>query len=159
MKENDLIYLYGADILQSAGMLREKDFVQHADLSCYEHSLNVARQSLRLGELLRIRFDRRSLVRGALLHDYFLYDWHLKDPAHYRHAWKHAGRALMNAERDFSLNEVERDIIEKHMFPMNLRPPRYRESILVCLVDKFCTAHEVLSHLFKAAGCGQRSST
>ena len=50
-----------------------------------------------------------------------------------------------NAERDFQLNAVERDMIVKHMFPLNLTPPRYRESILVCIADKICAVYETFS--------------
>ena len=31
------------------------------------------------------------------------------------------------------------------MFPLNIRLPRYRESVLVCLVDKGCSTYEVFS--------------
>ena len=55
----------------------------------------------------------RSLVRGALLHDYFLYDWHIPDESHKWHGVTHAGDALKNARRDFELNEIEQDMISK----------------------------------------------
>ena len=140
-------------------MLQEKNFVQHGDLSCYEHSLHVAERSLRLADLFHVQVDRRSLVRGALLHDYFLYDWHHRHPSHRGHARKHANRALRNAVRDFPLNDIERDIIAKHMFPLNLKPPRYRESILVCLADKLCTLQEILSHAVTGGKRSQRSGS
>lgn len=84
-------------------------------------------------------------MRGALLHDYFLYDWHIKDPNRKAHGFSHAAAALQNAERDFALNAVERDVIARHMFPLNLTPPRYRESILVCIADKICAVYETFS--------------
>ena len=43
---------------------------------------------------------------------------------------------------DTSLTPVEQDIILKHMFPLTLQPPRYLESLLVCLVDKGCSLYE-----------------
>ena len=52
--------------------------------------------------------------------------------------------ALDNAQRDFHLNAVERDVIRKHMFPLNLRPPRYRESVLVSCADKLCALGEMV---------------
>lgn len=73
------IYKYGADILASEGMQKEKTFVQHGSITCYDHSLRVAEKSLELAEKCSAYIDERSLVRGALLHDYFLYDWHEKD--------------------------------------------------------------------------------
>ena len=49
---------------------------------------------------------------------------------------------MLNADRDFGLNEVEKDIISKHMFPLTIMPPRYRESVLVTLADKWCALCE-----------------
>lgn len=134
------------DILHSRGMQLEKRFMQHGRVSCFEHSLRVARLSALLAHLLPGRFRMRSLVRGALLHDYFLYDWHAEDGgAHRGHGFTHAARALANARRDFRLNKIERDIIEKHMFPLNPAPPKYPESWIVTLSDKLCAGAEVLA--------------
>ena len=134
--------LRGAEILRAEGMRAGRRFVQHGDVSVYEHCINVAFLSLYLARRLHLSVDRSSLIRGALLHDYFLYDWHEDDPSHRLHGFHHAHRALENACRDFSLNEREKDIIAKHMFPLNLRPPRYRESALVCAADKACALLE-----------------
>lgn len=58
-------------------MQSEKNFRQHGRMSVYEHSLAVARMCLRIAKYFPGEVDMRSLVRGALLHDYFLYDWHI----------------------------------------------------------------------------------
>lgn len=136
------IKLRGAEILRTEGMRSGKTFIQHGDVSVYEHCINVAFLSLYLARRFDLPVDRRSLVRGALLHDYFLYDWHEDDPSHRLHGFHHAHRALKNACRDFMLNKKEKDIIAKHMFPLNLRPPRYKESALVCAADKCCALLE-----------------
>ena len=69
---------YGADILYSPGMQLEKEFLQHGDVSVFAHSVAAACTCLLFARLLRkylkIRLNERALVRGALLHDYFLYD-------------------------------------------------------------------------------------
>lgn len=134
---------YGAGILSSPGMTREKHFIQHSNVSCYTHSVNVAVLSSSIARLLRLKVDKRSLIRGALLHDYFLYDWHNCHPNEGLHGFVHAKIALKNAERDFKLNLIERDIISKHMFPLTLTPPKYKESLIVCIADKLCALHEV----------------
>ena len=61
--------------------------IQHGDTTVLLHCLAVAYFSLRLAKLLRLKCDQRSLVRGALLHDYFLYDWHVPDPSHRLHGF------------------------------------------------------------------------
>lgn len=148
---NRRVFQYGADILSSDGVKSQKNFIQHGDTSIYEHSLNVAMLSLFIVSLLNIRVNERAIVRGALLHDYFLYDWHKKSNENRRHGFYHAGRALKNARRDFRLSPVEEDIIEKHMFPLNIAPPKYRESVIVCIADKIGAAAETLflsRHIF-----------
>ncbi len=71
---------YAARQLAQAGRLDlTHEFIQHGDVTVYAHVTSVARASLSFAERLGragISVDRASLLRGALLHDYFLYDWH-----------------------------------------------------------------------------------
>jgi uncharacterized protein len=140
-----LLNLHGNDILTSKNMQLEKEFMQHGQLSCYCHSLFVAYISLKIVKALHLNANERSLIRGALLHDYFLYDWHIPSSYNRRHAFSHPRRAYENAIQDFELNELERDIILKHMFPLTLKLPRYRESYIVLLADKYCAVYETLA--------------
>lgn len=138
------VYRLGADILASEGMQSEKQYRQHGTTSVFEHSVRVACLGVCIAALLHIKTNERSLVRGALLHDYFMYDWHIPDRGHRLHGFTHAARALENAVRDFDTDRIERNIIARHMFPLNLTPPRYIESIIVCIADKICAACETL---------------
>lgn len=142
---------YGGDILGSQGMLLSQSFRQHGDVSVALHCFFAAVVCVRLARALALRVDTRALVRGALLHDYFLYDWHDPDPSHRLHGFRHAGFALRNAGRDFSLGPIERNMIASHMFPMNLVLPRFRESLLLCLADKVCSFCETF-HLAPPVG-------
>ena len=127
------------------GLCRE--FVQHGDVSVYEHVVAVAVESCRMADALArhgIAVDRPSLVRGALLHDYFLYDWHDPEPWHRLHGFRHPFFALRNAEDDFTLDERERNIIARHMFPLVPVPPTCREAWIVCGADKLVALRETL---------------
>lgn len=135
---------YGGDIVYSEKMQKQKSFIQHGNVSVYEHSVFVAIWSLRVAIKLNLRVNERALVRGALLHDYFLYDWHEKNGNHKLHGFRHAKRALKNASEDFSLCKIEKDIIVKHMFPLNLALPKYKESVVVWVADKWCALCETL---------------
>ena len=143
-KIHDIIMLHGSDIIKSNNINIQKSNYQHGKVSVYEHSLKVAYLSILISKKLHIKLNYRSLVRGALLHDYFLYDWHTKDKSNRLHGFTHAKRALKNAEKEFSLNPIERDIIIRHMFPLNIKPPKYRESIIVCIADKISATLETL---------------
>ena len=137
-----LLFLHGQDILFAPGMQREKDFMQHGKVSVFEHSVGVTLVSLMLAEKFNMKVDTRALVRGSLLHDYFLYDWHDYHPEVGLHGFTHAKIAMENACRDFDLNEIEKDMIARHMFPLNLKPPKYRESRILCIADKMAAACE-----------------
>lgn len=156
------LLLYGEEILRSPGMQKEHAYIQHGRITVFEHSLGVAYMSLRIARRLKLHVDERALIRGALLHDYFLYDWHIKEDYHRWHGFCHPEIALRNAGEDFELGEIEQDIIGKHMFPLTFRSvPRFRESMLVCLVDKLCACLEIISlryineRIKYAAGCRQ----
>ena len=124
-----------------------KNYIQHGKTSVYRHSINVAYESFKAARKLNqmgIRLDEKAVIRGALLHDYFLYDWHVKSPNRPLHGFFHPKRALKNADMDFKLNDKERDIICKHMFPLTLHLPKYRESVLVCMMDKWVATKETI---------------
>lgn len=122
----------------------ERKYLQHGSTTVYDHSVHVARASIRLAELLRIQVDGPSLLRGALLHDYFLYDWHYPHHGHGLHGFTHPKTALKNASRDFNLTEIEKNIIARHMFPLTVVPPTCREAWIVCLADKYCALQETI---------------
>ena len=145
MSYMDAVLQHGQDILTSEHMQEEKNYMQHGSISVFDHSVNVACTCVMLSRKLPISMNERSLVRGALLHDYFLYDWHDPDPSHRLHGFHHPKTSLHNALRDFQLNDIEKDMIVKHMFPLTLIPPKYKESILVCIADKICALGETFA--------------
>ena len=132
------------NLLISDKLRRERQFLQHGVINVFHHSISVALVSIYISKLFNLNVDQTSLIRGALLHDYFLYDWHHKDCSHRWHGYTHAKRALDNAEKDFSLNDIEKDIIKKHMFPLNIAPPKCKESYIVCISDKLVAIHEAI---------------
>lgn len=120
-----------------------KNFMQHGDINCLEHSLYVSYTSYLICRWLR--FDYRSAARGGLLHDFFLYDWHITKPYRGLHGFIHPHIALENANKYFRMNEVEKDIIQKHMWPLTMSLPKYKEAFVVMLADKYCTLMEVIN--------------
>jgi len=141
------IQFYGADVLDSPKYYVSDKNIQHGNVSVMEHSMSVACVCVRLAKLTHLKHDYSALVRGSLLHDYFNYDWHKKDHGKL-HGYRHADRALTNAADDFAINPIEANMIARHMFPLNIRPPRYREAILLCIADKVCAVKETFSKPF-----------
>ena len=132
------------EIKQETRIRQAKDYIQHGTTTVYEHCIQVAYESYLFAKEKQIDVDLKILVRGALLHDYFLYDWHNQLTPHHLHGFFHPGIALRNALRDVELNDVEKDIIKKHMFPLTVFPPKYKESWIVCWIDKKCSMRETL---------------
>lgn len=139
-----LIELHCKDILSSPGMVVESQCIQHGTTSVLEHSISVTALTLAVATKLRIPVDQRVLARGALLHDYFLYDWHDPDPWHKVHGFRHPFIACKNAVRDFGVTPHEQAMIRTHMFPLVPIPPVSREAALLCLVDKIVATKETI---------------
>jgi len=130
--------------LCNQGRIQEmKQYPQHGSVSTYAHVVRVATTALNWSRALRLHTSEDELLRGAMLHDYYLYDWH--DPVNKGHATQHPLRALKNAEEDFDLTNKERNIIAAHMWPLPPnRLPKSREAWLVCFADKWCSLLETL---------------
>ena len=135
-------------------MQEEKLYIQHGNISVYTHSLNVAYVSIVMANKLHMHVNQNALIRGALLHDYFQYDWHIKGNKHRWHGFTHPMIAYKNAIKEFELSDLEKDIILKHMFPLKPIPHKYRESIIVGISDKMCAIYEMVSTYFKIENFG-----
>lgn len=123
-------------------LMKMKEYVQHGDVSTYDHAVLVAFYSCMLACRLRLKYDERALIRGALLHDYYLYDWHEKEAWHKWHGFRHPRFAMENAQRDFHLSEKEIEIIRKHMWPLTIIPPRCKEAWIVNGTDTWISLIE-----------------
>ena len=140
LKEN------ASDILHSENFQKTRHHIQHGTMPVYRHCLDVAKQSIQINKALGLGCSERDLIRGALLHDYFLYDWHDKNRENYQklHGFYHSGIALKNARKEYHLTRREEDIIKKHMWPLTVVPPLCREAWVVTAADKYCSLLETL---------------
>jgi uncharacterized protein len=144
MKDGESFAKIAAPILGNAVFSRAKEHIQHGRISVYEHSMDVAKLSFALGRFLKIT-DMESLVRGALLHDFFLYDWHTPEKMWSLHGWTHPVLAAENGRKYFGISDKEASLIRTHMWPWTLlHPPQYREGWIICAADKLCSAAETL---------------
>ena len=123
---------------------RLKQIPQHKGGTTYAHSVNVACTAYGLAKKLGWDIDIDALVKGAMLHDYYLYDTETMPYSDYRHSLVHPRLAVANAEKLFDLSDKERNIILSHMWPIPGAPlPRSREAWLVSMADKVCAYREM----------------
>ncbi|MBS6194570.1 MAG: HD domain-containing protein [Clostridiales bacterium] len=145
-EKNQEFYECVKDIISHPAVRQMKKFYQHCETDCYEHCLNVAYNNFCICKYLGL--DARSAARGGMLHDLFLYDWrqHRRKTGDRLHAITHPIAAYRNARKYFKLNKVEKEVITKHMWPVSLIPPRYPETYVICLTDKYCGSMEIADH-------------
>jgi len=132
------------EIVNNDSFQKMKEIKQHRFTNCYEHSVNVATKCFIFAKKRNINIDVKSLVRGALLHDFYLYDWRENKKKYRSHSFTHPRIALENSIKEFGeLNNIEKDIILSHMWPVTFfKFPKYKESFLVCFSDKICALKE-----------------
>lgn len=130
---------YVRDLLESETVLRMKEFTHHGETTCFQHCLNVSYYNYKVCRFFSL--NERAGARAGLLHDLFLYDWHTykRSKGERLHGFTHAKTALKNVKENFYVSDLESDMIEKHMFPLNITAlPKYRETLVIVLVDKYC---------------------
>lgn len=133
-----------SELISQPAIERLKQVPQHKGGTTYAHCVNVAGTAYRLAKRWDWEIDIRALVYGAMLHDYYLYDTETMPYSDYRHSLIHPKLALENAEKLFSLDFRERNIILSHMWPIPGAPlPRSREAWLICIADKLCAHQEM----------------
>jgi len=131
-----------AEPLLSLSMVKNlSQFEHHRNKTRLEHVKEVSYISFLLGK--KFSLDCDAIVRGALLHDLFYYDWLRGGPR--LHGFKHSNIALRNARKVTILSKKEEDIIKKHMWPLTIMPPIYLESFIVSVVDTFCSTRDYIS--------------
>jgi uncharacterized protein len=96
-------------------------------------------------ELARIwGADETDAARAGILHDYVTYDWHVPDPSHRLHGFRHPGFAVNNSWEITELSALEENMIRRHMWPLTVIPPKYKEAWALTLVDKVLATRETL---------------
>ncbi len=146
-KDDEFLYCI-SDLLEDEHVCETKNYIQHGKTTCYQHQLSVAYYTYRMCKFLKL--NKEEATRGAMLHDFFLYDWHdLNKKDKRKHVYNHPKVALENARKYFNLTSIQEDIILNHMWPMSKKLPRYLETYIVTIADKFCCVLEVINDKFK----------
>jgi len=107
---------------------------KHHGTDRLSHSLKVSYYSYKIAK--KIGLDFEATARAGLLHDFFTNDNEKTFISSLKSLFNHSNIAVNNAFNQFNISEKEKDIIETHMFPLNLKPTKYTEGWIVNLVDK-----------------------
>ena len=125
------------DILHSEEFGKMKKYRHHVNGSLYDHSIKVAYLCFKHHKRFGLQTDIAEFVRGAILHDFYLYDLHDETVTHKLHWFRHPETALQNAVKRYPvLTPMQKDMIKHHMFPLTPIPPTTSAGWLVCLYDK-----------------------
>ena len=150
MKIIDYRFTQAAEKIMEHEEYKKTKLIKHHVESVYEHSVKVAYHSYLIA--YKSKLDWESCIRGALLHDFYLYKF--KKRFHLgligdsiKHAINHPKVAYKNAQKHFELNPKEQNIIKGHMFPFGL--PKSREAWIVSFVDKYIAIFEYCSNAQK----------
>lgn len=133
-----------------------KEFIQHGKTTTYDHCHRVARLSYLINRKLHLKANEKELVPAALLHDFFLYDWHEgpKVPIHKftsKHGFTHSKIAADNAREVFGISDKMHGMILSHMWPLNItKVPKSKEAVILCVADKCIALKETLSRKERA---------
>ncbi|MBO0448898.1 HD domain-containing protein [Enterococcus sp. MJM12] len=139
---------YVADLLATPEVQKLSQYKQHVNSTRLEHSLSVSYYSYKLAK--KWGGNAKATARAGLLHDLFYYDWRTTKFDEGSHAYMHPRIAVKNAEKITELSPLEKDIILKHMWGATIAPPKYKESYIVTMVDKYCAIKEAAEPMTKS---------
>lgn len=133
-----------SDIIECTEVEKLKQITHHISTTRFQHCLNVSYYGYIICN--KFRLDYRAAARAGMLHDLFYYDRKeynsRKTKGQISHSEMHSIIAAENAAKLIDMSEMERDIIEKHMWPLTHKMPRYKESFIISFVDKYCAVLE-----------------
>ena len=133
-----------SDIIGCRQLIRLRSITHHISTTRFQHCLNVSYYSWLVCRKLGL--NARSAARAGLLHDLFFYDRkeynNSREKGQLSHSAMHAFIAVQNAAELTPLTPLERDMIEKHMWPATRPLPKYKETYIITLIDKYCAVLE-----------------
>ncbi|MGM9834486.1 MAG: phosphohydrolase [Bacilli bacterium] len=158
LKMSDYVFFdewYGIveEILLHPEFQKRKLFAHHHNKSVFEHSVYVSYYSFLYAKYFHA--SERVCAIAGLLHDFYPKAWLYtpelaeldtsylseltkKKPLFKKHGFTHGKEASLNYVKFFPHLEDKRitDAIEKHMFPLTIKPPKYKEGWIITAIDK-----------------------
>ncbi|MBR5619767.1 MAG: HD domain-containing protein [Clostridia bacterium] len=139
----DRFVRYTRDLLCDPLVESMKQYRHHGDTSTHYHSVFVAYSVCKMCTDLHA-WDARDIVRAALLHDFYLYEWYTEKHDE-NHIWYHPKESVKNIEAHFGpMRGVQRNMILAHMFPLCKELPHSSGAWMLTLADKRCACEDYL---------------
>ncbi|MCR4795974.1 MULTISPECIES: HD domain-containing protein [Ruminococcus] len=133
-----------SDLIDCNQLNKLKSITHHVSTTRFQHCVNVSYYSYIVCR--KFGLNARSAARAGLLHDLFYYD--RKEYNASRQKWQvshskhHSMQAVSNACELTSVTALEKDMIEKHMWPLTRSKPSYKETYIITIIDKYCAVLE-----------------
>lgn len=124
-------------IISNRKYLKLQNEKHHHNSNRYKHMMDVSYMTYKFCK--KKNLDYKSATRAAILHDFYFDDDFKSSP---KRMFKHYEVAIKNAKKLCNLNEKEENIIASHMFPIGGKIPKYKESIVVDVIDDIVSTKE-----------------
>lgn len=150
------------DILNNSEFQNRQYFPHHHYYSVWDHSITVSFRSFVIAK--RLKVNARNCAIAGLLHDFYeesyIYSMELEVlDAKYvlntnqpkklfkKHGFTHAKQAVENYTKYFPdlVNKQITNAIKRHMFPLNIVPPRFKEGWIITIIDKRNSLGEIMN--------------
>lgn len=128
------------EIITHPEFQKRKEYLHHEKESVFDHCLEVSYFSFLYCK--KHKLDHVSAAIGGLLHDFYPKPWQgvkvERKPLLKKHGFVHAREAYENCLIFFPqyMNPKIKNIIIRHMFPLNIKPPKYKEAWVITMIDK-----------------------
>ena len=133
-----------SDIIDCEQLRELKNITHHVSTTRFQHCVNVSYYCYIVCR--KFRLNARSAARAGLLHDLFYYDRReynsTKQKWQASHSRHHSLQAYSNASELTEITSLEKDMIEKHMWPLTRPKPSYKETYIITIIDKYCAVLE-----------------
>ena len=129
------------DLLENELVDGMKKYHHHKKINTHFHSVYVSYRVMKTCNALGIG-NTQPIVRAALLHDFYLYEWYTEKHGEY-HIFYHPKESVKNIEKYFgALTKMQKNMILSHMWPTYVERPRYLASWILTFSDKQCALED-----------------
>ena len=139
-------------ILNEKEFIKRKEYKHHGNTSVYEHSFAVSYYAYMMAKKMHLKKSKvRNTAIAGMLHDFYYKDWTKdteKKPFLKKHGFVHAKEAKENSKKIFPklMNKRIENAIERHMFPLNITPPKYIEGWIITIADKYVSMDAIKNY-------------